>query len=222
METRKELGEGCWVTHDREWLTAAEADEALTALTEQVAWEERPIVAFGREIMQPRLIGWGGALPYAYSGQTLPERPLTPALDALLVRVSAACGVPFNHVLLNRYRDGRDHMSMHADNEPQLGREPVIAALSLGASRKFRLEFKRKRSRKRTFNLIHGSLFVMGGALQHRWRHAVPKMASVTGERINVTFRVLHGPPGWRAPTEDTPRPPYAERSDAGRSKSTQ
>ena len=84
-------------------------------------------------------------------------------------------------------------MGLHTDREPQLGDAPLIAALSLGVTRTFRLEWKYKRSRKRTLRLPHGSLLLMGGTLQRHWRHAVPRAPGETGERLNVTFRWLHG-----------------------------
>ena len=200
MLTRKDLGRGCWIDLDPAWMDPDAATALLDALRAEVAWERRPVIYQDLVVEQPRLVGWAGALPYRYSGATLDPRPFGPALEALTAQIAALCGVPFNHVVCNRYRDGRDHMAVHADNEPELGREPVIAALSLGATRDFRLELKRKRSVKRTLTLRHGSLLVMGGALQHQWRHSVPKMGAEVGERINVTFRLLHGPPGWRSP----------------------
>jgi alkylated DNA repair dioxygenase AlkB len=120
----------------------------------------------------------------------------------------------FNHAVLNRYRDGGDHMGWHADDERELGQDPLIAALSLGAVRPFQLSPKRKRRTVRTLNLASGSLLVMGGALQHTWYHGVPVDRSASGERINLTFRKLLGPPGevpdWRPPR----RPP--EESPTG------
>ncbi|MCB9779287.1 MAG: alpha-ketoglutarate-dependent dioxygenase AlkB [Alphaproteobacteria bacterium] len=208
---RTELGQGCWYDLDQEWLSEAEADGLMQALLAELTWEERPVVAFGQEILQPRLVGWAGELPYRYSGQTLPPRAPTPTLSALWERVQEAVGEPLNHAVVNRYRDGRDHMAMHADNEPELGQFPVIAAVSLGAPRKFMLEWKVKRKRRRTLRLRPGSLLVMGGAMQRKWRHSVPKMAEVTDERINVTFRFLHGPPGWRDPRWKPSAPPQAD-----------
>jgi alkylated DNA repair dioxygenase AlkB len=90
-------------------------------------------------------------------------------------------------------------MSSHADNEPELGKDPLIAALSLGVPRRFLLRHKNKKFKggKKSMVLHHGSLFIMGGDLQHRWRHSVPQTGGPTGTRINITFRWLHGSPGW-------------------------
>lgn len=195
-DTRKDLGQGAWYALQRDWMDADAAGSLHAALLDELAWDTRPVRGpDGQETTQPRLVGWAGDLPYAYSGQTLPPRETTPALAALWSRVEAAAGARFNHAVVNRYRDGRDHMGLHTDKEPQLGDEPLIAALSLGVTRTFRLEWKYKRKRKRTLKLPHGSLLLMGGTLQRHWRHAVPRAPGETGERLNVTFRWLHGPP---------------------------
>lgn len=210
---RHDLGEGAWVTLDEGFLGADEADALLETLLASEPWEQRDIVVFGRPIAQPRLIAWAGALPYRYSGQTLEPRPTSAALQGVVDRIERAVDGGFNHVLLNRYRDGRDHMSRHADNEPELGRDPLIAALSLGATRAFTLEHKRHRKRKHRLLLTHGSLLVMGGTCQHTWRHAVPRHPHLDAERINLTLRRLHGPPGWRAPRPAPPADPREARA---------
>lgn len=197
---RTELGEEAFVDYDSAWLTPEEARALHHILIDAFDWEQRPINVFGKAIMQPRLIAWAGELPYRYSGQVLEPRPIEGPIGELNERISSLVGVRFNHVLLNRYRDGMDNMGMHADDEPELGRDPVIAALSLGASRKFALRHKRRKGRKLDLQLDDGSLLVMGGTIQHRWRHGVPKQKSVTKERINVTFRRLLRPPPDRGP----------------------
>jgi len=144
-------------------------------------------------------MSWAGNLPYRYSGQTLPPKPLSSLLQDLKNRIEESCNYTFNHIVLNRYRDGRDHMSAHADNEPELGKNPLIAALSLGVPRRFMLRHKNKKFKggKKKIVLHHGSLLIMGGDIQHRWRHSVPATGGPTGERINLTLRWLHGAPGW-------------------------
>lgn len=205
-----DLGEGAWVTYQSNWLSPEESADLFAHLLTAVSWESRPIVVFGKEIPQPRLIGWAGYLPYRYSGQTLEPRPFTEPLQALTERVGAAVGVPFNHLLLNRYRSGQDKLGLHADNEPELGKDPTIAALSVGATRRFQLVRKgKKKKEKKDLLLRDGSLLVMGGTTQHRWYHGVPAQPQVEGERINLTFRLLLGPPGFRSlgPVDDPPAP---------------
>src|SRR5262245_25775871 len=102
------LDHGAWLEHDPACLARDEAREVLGALRDELAWEQREIVLFGRRVLQPRLIAWAGDLGYRYSGQTLEPRAFTPTAQALLERVCAAVGAPFNHVLVNRYRDGQD------------------------------------------------------------------------------------------------------------------
>ena len=116
--TSIDLGVGAWVEHVPGWMEATEADELLARLREELAWEQREIVLFGRRVLQPRLIAWAGSLPYRYSGLTLEPREPTPTTAAVMACVSERTGVPFNHVLLNWYRDGSDRIGLHADNVP--------------------------------------------------------------------------------------------------------
>ena len=104
-------------------------------------------------------------------------------------RVTTLAGAHFNAVLLNLYRDGRDGMGWHADDEPELGQDPVIASVSLGATRRFCLRHRRRKDLRLDVPLTHGSLLLMSGATQHHWVHALPKTATPVAERINLTFR---------------------------------
>ncbi|MBD2723450.1 alpha-ketoglutarate-dependent dioxygenase AlkB family protein [Hymenobacter armeniacus] len=181
---------------DPAFLPAAEADALLAQLTAEVAWEQRSIRLFGQEFPQPRLTAWYGdpEARYTYSGLAWEPRPWTPALLALRQRVAAACAAPFNSVLLNLYRDGRDSMGWHADDEPELGPKPVIASLSLGATRRFRL---RPRPGlvlpSLSLDLGSGSLLLMRGSTQQHWQHALPKTTQPLGPRLNLTFRWVGG-----------------------------
>ena len=188
--SRIALDAGAWLDYFPAWIDATEADRVLAALREELAWEQREIVLFGRRVLQPRLIAWAGALGYRYSGQTLEPRAVTPTTAALMARVVEHTRVPFNHVLVNRYRDGADSIGLHADDEPELGRDPIVATLSLGATRRFVLKPRRARSGSgHALDVDHGSLLVMGGTCQHHWLHGVPKTERDVGERINLTFR---------------------------------
>jgi alkylated DNA repair dioxygenase AlkB len=192
------LAHGAWLEYEPQWLPHDEADETLAALRDELEWEQREIVIFGRRIVQPRLIAWAGDLGYRYSGQTLEPRPFTPAVQGLLTRVNERAGVRFNHVLANRYRGGDDSMGLHADDEPELGPDPVVAIVSLGAARRFVLKPRRKAAGSpHQFQLGDGALLVMGGTCQRHYVHGVPREAGVHGERISLTFRKL-----LRDPTE--------------------
>jgi alkylated DNA repair dioxygenase AlkB len=126
---------------------------------------------------------------YTYSGLSNEPLPWTPALLDLRASVARAADTSFNSVLCNLYRDGNDSMGFHADAEPELGAEPVIASLSLGAERKFQVRAKRDAADRLDLQLSNGSLLVMRGALQQNYRHAVPKQRGIAEPRINLTFR---------------------------------
>jgi alkylated DNA repair dioxygenase AlkB len=190
--SRLELAAGAWLRLEPGWLSPAEADAALVALRAELAWEQRAIVLLGRRVLQPRLIAWAGELGYRYSGQTLEPRAFTSAVAALLPRVQAVAGAPFNHVLVNRYRDGRDSMGLHADDEPELGPDPVVATLSLGTTRRFVVKPRRPSlGAGTTLALGHGSLLVMAGTCQRHYVHGVPRQPDTSGERVSLTFRHL-------------------------------
>jgi alkylated DNA repair dioxygenase AlkB len=164
--------------------------EVLARLIAETAWRAETIVVFGQRHLQPRLTAWHGDASYTYSGLTLAPLPFTPLLQAIRAAVEAATGHRYNSVLLNYYRDGRDSMGMHSDDEPELGPNPAIASVSFGATRAFVLRHKRTRETVR-LDLTDGSLLFMGGALQHNWVHGINKSARVLGPRVNLTFRQI-------------------------------
>ena len=178
----------------RLWPDAFAPDEASVLFEELrrgIDWHEEEVLIFGKRRKVPRLVAWHGddGATYVYSGTAHRPEPWTPALLRVRDRVSALTGADFNAVLLNLYRDGRDGMGWHADDEPELGRNPVIASVSLGATRRFCLRHRRRRDLKLDLPLPHGSLLCMSGTTQHCWLHALPKTARPVGERINLTLR---------------------------------
>jgi alkylated DNA repair dioxygenase AlkB len=179
------------VRYEAGWLSAGEADALLLALREQVPWETHRIRLFGKWHDSPRLSCWIGdhGASYVYSGVRFEPHPWPPALAALRERVSDASGVAMNSVLANLYRDGRDAMGWHSDDEPELGPRPVIASVSLGGERRFAFKHRREPSSKFAIALAHGSLLVMSGDTQAEWRHALPRTARPVAPRINLTFR---------------------------------
>ena len=176
---------------DPHWLDAGSADALLAGLCDTIAWEVHRIRLFGREHASPRLSCWIGdpGASYRYSGTCFQPRPWPAALRPIRERLAHELGVDFNSVLANRYRDGRDAMGWHSDGERELGSAPVIASLSLGATRRFVLKHRQDPERKLTLDLPSGSLLVMAGPTQQRYRHALPRTARPVGERINLTFR---------------------------------
>lgn len=179
---------------DARFLAPAEASALLAELTATVAWQQQPIKLFGKEVMQPRLTAWYGdpKATYRYSGLRLEPLPWLPALQQLRARLETATGARFNSVLLNLYRSGQDSMGYHADDEPELGPEPVIASLTLGATRTFRLRPRRSvAAQALSLPLLAGSLLLMRGATQQNWLHALPKTTRPVGPRLNLTFRLV-------------------------------
>ena len=174
-----------------DWLAAVEADALLISLREGIHWETHRIRLFGREVDSPRLSCWIGdeGAAYTYSGARFQPHPWPAALLTVRQRLTDELGCVFNSVLANRYRDGRDCMGWHSDNESELGPQPLIASLSLGATRRFVLKHRHDSSRKLELEMPHGSLLVMGGDTQRNYKHALPRTARPLGERINLTFR---------------------------------
>lgn len=162
-------------------------------------WSRDEITIFGRTTLVPRLSAWYGdpdAL-YSYSGIRLEPMSWSPVLREIREFVQDRCGTKFNSVLVNLYRDGRDGVGWHADDEPELGPEPTIASLSLGASRTFQLRHRADRSIRRSLVFHHGDLMVMAGTTQRCWVHQVPKTSLRVAPRINLTFRRVNGPTSW-------------------------
>lgn len=174
-----------------DWLGVAEADALLAALLGGIPWETHRIRLFGREVDSPRLSCWIGdeEAAYTYSGTRFRPHSWPAALLPIRQRLANELGCAFNSVLANRYRDGHDCMGWHSDNEPELGPHPLIASLSLGATRRFVLKHRHDPSRKLELELPHGSLLVMGGDTQRNYKHSLPRTARPVGERINLTFR---------------------------------
>jgi alkylated DNA repair dioxygenase AlkB len=171
-----------------------EATALLEDLRQTIEWQQEEILILGRRVSVPRLVAWHGdpGAHYSYSGTDHVPRPWTPTLEAIRERASSLTGAHFNSVLLNFYRSGRDGMGWHADDEAELGRNPVIASVSLGASRRFCLRHRKRAGLRIDVTLTHGSLLCMSGATQHRWLHALPKTRASVGPRINLTFRYVH------------------------------
>lgn len=205
LPRRIDLDDGAYCELFAAWLSPDESRASFAALLDEVPFAQRPIRIFGREVLQPRLVAWVGEPDaiYQYSGTTHLPLPFGPALRGLCDRVAIQADASFNSVLCNLYRDGRDAMGMHSDSEPELGPTPVIASLSLGASRRFRLRHRKgvgargsahqpnKPRASADLVLEDGSLLIMRGSVQQHYRHGVPRDPAVTRPRINLTFRQI-------------------------------
>jgi alkylated DNA repair dioxygenase AlkB len=184
---RHEIADGGLLLYHPHFLTIEQADELFASLKLDVPWKQE-VASFGRAF--PRLTSYYAdpGVVYRYSGVEHPALPWPECLGELRRRVEGAAGAPFNSLLLNYYRDGNDSIGYHSDAEPELGLNPVVPSVSLGATRRFLLKHRRTKE-LRTFDLTHGSLLIMAGTTQHHWLHSVPKTKMPVGERINLTFR---------------------------------
>jgi alkylated DNA repair dioxygenase AlkB len=168
------------------------SDSFLKLLKENVFWKQESMNMYGKKVNFPRLTAWYGDndKPYSFSGITLQPHPWNSEILEIKRKIEPQAKVIFNSVLLNLYRNGNDSISWHTDAEPELGLNPIIASVNFGETRKFQLRHKIT-GEKKEIDLVHGSLLIMQGELQHFWQHQVPKTSKVVGERINLTFRVI-------------------------------
>lgn len=160
----------------------------LGNLLASIPWIRPTVRMFGKVVAVPRAEAWYGSAAYEYSGVHHEARPMPEWLDRRRWHVEERAGARFNSVLLNLYRDGRDSVAWHSDDEPELGEEPVIASLSIGASRKFCVREKVGGRRTEVY-LEDGDLLVMSGRSQADFQHCLPKTAHKVGPRVNLTFR---------------------------------
>ena len=182
------------VTYHPGFFAPRRADELFVRCRDELVWGAEVARLFGRSVPLPRLTAWYGPIPYAYSGVVHPPRAMAPVLLEIQAAI-AALAPKMDCVLANAYRNGRDSVSWHADDEAEWGSDPAIASVSFGATRRFSLRH-REGAERVGLNLEHGSLLIMAGATQRCWQHAVPKTDREVGERINLTFRRLVAPPG--------------------------
>lgn len=190
-----ELGAGAWFALVPAFVP--EPHVVMQALLAELPLAPQTLTVWGREVATPRQVSFHGEphAHYGYSGRVWTPRPWTPQLAALRDRLLSALGVRFDCVLVNHYRDGRDAMGWHADDEPELGpdapRDVLIASVSLGAPRRFLLRHRQRTAERRALWLGEGNLLVMGGATQQHHEHAVPRTAKAVGPRMNLTFRLV-------------------------------
>lgn len=186
-----ELPDSClyWAPN---FVTQEEASEFFRHFNEQIKWRSDNIILFGKTMPIPRLQAWFGDRDYRYSNILMQANEWSPKLLDLKRRCEQASGSKFNSVLANLYRDGQDSNGWHSDNEPELGKKPVIASLSFGETRRFLIKH-RNTKQTHTFELSSGSLLIMAGKTQQHWQHTVPKTKRKKTARINLTFRYIYG-----------------------------
>jgi alkylated DNA repair dioxygenase AlkB len=176
-------------------LSLPEPDDAvLLRLIQEIGWRAENITVWGKTHPQPRLIAWFGdeGRDYKYSGISMAALPWTPLLLGIKKEVERTCGYRFNSLLLNYYRNEQDSMGFHSDDEAELGPKPIIASLSLGATRDFVFKHKHRKDIKRyKVPLESGTLILMKGNTQKNWVHGIEKQQRSVGPRINLTFRQI-------------------------------
>lgn len=170
-----------------------ESEEIFSELYRTVAWKQETTSLYGRQIALPRLTAWYGdeGRAYTYSKIKMEPQPWIPILKSIKLQIEEISNEVFNSVLLNLYRDGKDSISWHSDDEPELGKNSVIASVSFGGTRRFMFRHKYKKELKFNIELNPGSLLLMKGETQHFWQHQIPKTNKVIQPRINLTFRKI-------------------------------
>ncbi len=175
------------------FLKKEDANAYFRALRDETPWQQDDITVFGKTYPQPRLTALYGnnGKAYSYSNITMKPFGFTSELLQIKTTIEKEVGVAFSTCLLNCYRDGKDSNGWHSDDEKELGKNPIIASISLGADRFFHLRYKKDKTVKHKMLLEHGSLLLMQGVTQHHWQHQIAKTSKKIGERINLTFRVI-------------------------------
>ena len=170
-----------------------DANALFEELYQNTPWQQDDIKVYGKIYKQPRLTAFyaNNQITYNYSNISMTPHPFTPILNSIRKKIEEATKITFSSCLLNLYRDGQDSNGWHADDEKELGKNPVIASISFGAERLFHLKHKKIKTLKHKLNLQNGSLLVMKGETQHQWLHQISKTKKPIGKRINLTFRLL-------------------------------
>lgn len=178
---------------DPDWLPSDLASRLFERMMEEVPWRQDRITLYGKTHNVPRLNAWYGdpGRVYVWSGIRMEPTPWVGAVGEVKARLEETLGQRFNSALLNLYRDGQDSVAWHADDEPELGSDPIIASVSLGATRTFRLRHNEGAHDPVSLQLGHGSLLFMGGRTQRCWQHCIPRRVRIHEPRINLTFRQM-------------------------------
>jgi alkylated DNA repair dioxygenase AlkB len=170
-----------------------EADNFLKLIIDETEWKQPSLKIFGRKIKQPRLSALyaDNKIPYTYSKFTHYGLPWKSNILKVKEKVQKITDLFFNSALVNYYRDGQDSMGWHSDNEPELGKAPIVASVSFGEARKFNLKHRSDKNLKESILLDHGSILLMSGDIQNNWLHQISKSKKSMGPRINITFRTI-------------------------------
>ena len=186
-----------WLNVDSNFLDLEEAVALFEQLSQELNWQQPEVIVFGKSHKIPRWQDWqsDSGVTYQYSGKTLDSKPWHPAVLQLKNKIEQSTLLSFNSVLINFYRDGEDKMGWHSDNEPELGLNPAVACVSLGATRD--IQFKEKVDTDNSSGavnvaLTNGSLLVMKPGMQAKFEHQIPVRRKVSQGRISLTFRQIY------------------------------
>ncbi|MGB5419597.1 alpha-ketoglutarate-dependent dioxygenase AlkB family protein [Algibacter sp.] len=184
---------GAEITYYPNFFNIIEADKYFKTLLNTIDWKQDTITVFGKTHLQPRLTAFytNNKNNYKYSNIVMQPNPFESDLLRIKSKIETELKIKFTSCLANLYRDGSDSNGWHADNEKELGNNPIIASVSFGAERVFHLRHKTDKSLKTKLSLQHGSLLMMQGETQSNWLHQIPKTKKLIGNRINLTFRII-------------------------------
>jgi alkylated DNA repair dioxygenase AlkB len=190
---RVELNNG-WYIFEENFYDSLKSEVLHSYLINELPWKSGEIKLFGKVHPIPRKQVYfsDNRLSYSYSGKELVIDTWDENVLGIKSRVEALLNVEFNACLANLYRNGQDSNGWHSDNEKELGKNPIIASVSFGATRRFDLMHQATKQ-KLSFQLTSGSLLVMGGEMQHFWKHQIPKQNKIDESRVNLTFRKIIG-----------------------------
>jgi alkylated DNA repair dioxygenase AlkB len=173
-----------------DFFNSVDSNKLLKKFISKLPWESMMIKIFGRDTKIPRLQCWIGdeGCEYSYSGKQLSRQIWNQDLIMIRKKIYEELKIDFNSVLANYYRDGKDSMGWHSDDEKELGPDPTIASISFGSERD--LVFRNKIT-KETIAIpqTNGCLILIDGETQKNWQHSIKKTQKVIGPRINLTFR---------------------------------
>ena len=183
------------ITYFDRFFPVENSDRLLDSLINQIQWKQNTIRFYGKESPVPRLEAWYGdpGMSYSYSGIRMDPLPWTEDLVEITKIIEPVSMTTFNSVLINFYRDGKDRVAWHSDDEKELGKKPIIGSVSFGAERKFKLRHKKYRENglRSEIMLKHGSFLLMSGSTQSHWAHEIPRTAKPLGPRVNLTYRKI-------------------------------
>lgn len=178
------------VVHRDGFFNKSESDYYYRVLLDQTPWQQYQMPMYGKVVAAPRMIAWYQDQEVTAPGSVALE--FTQDLDAIRKRVEAQTTAAFNAVMLNLYRNGADGVSWHSDKTGRTGPDPIIASVTFGQTRIFRMRHKTRRDIPIVeIPLHHGSFLLMAGTTNSYWEHQIPKTSRSLKPRINLTFRQL-------------------------------